>query len=273
MRTPLTDSSCYRCGFSLIELCVVIAIIAVLIGLLLPAVQQVRESAAQTQCQNNLKQLAIAVHQFHEANGSMPSYFGTYPPIGSPGTWVVNTAAVPWGGWFVFLLPYVEQNNLYNLIMADITASGYNREINVGGTTPTVTNTVIINGVTYTYTTAATTGGTTTNYGIWIPEAEKALFPMMRCPSDTSVAQGALASGWGTTNYLANWNAWGDSMGDGTTLYGDWSSGNLGYLRCRKNSARLPTDCPTRSCLPKGTRCATRFRALRCIPPTITISA
>jgi prepilin-type N-terminal cleavage/methylation domain-containing protein len=94
-----------RCGFTLIELLVVIAIIAILIGLLLPAVQKVREAAARTQCQNNIKQLNLGVHNFAGI------YDGAIVPIcTNGGKWsnVVGTA-------HFLLLPYLEQNNLYTL--------------------------------------------------------------------------------------------------------------------------------------------------------------
>jgi prepilin-type N-terminal cleavage/methylation domain-containing protein len=94
-------------GFTLIELLVVIAIIAVLIALLLPAVQQAREAARRTQCRNNLKQLGLALHNYHDV-------FGMFP-LGRTGTHLQNRRI----GGFVGLLPYLDQAPLYNAIWAD----------------------------------------------------------------------------------------------------------------------------------------------------------
>ena len=242
---PASSRGPFRCrhGFTLIELLVVIAIIAVLIGLLLPAVQKVREASARSQCQNNLKQLALAVNKFHETNGTMPSYFGTFPAYNRTGqynwTWAAETDPVPWGGWFLFLLPHLEQENLYQFVMNNIETTGYNRAVSTGGTSTATTATVTSNGVTYTYPSSSTTGSTSTGYGIWTATAEQTVFHSMRCPSDPSVALTALASGWGPTNYLANWNAWSNSSGNGTATYGDWSAGSLGYYTAPQRFATI----------------------------------
>src|SRR5436190_1199184 len=92
-----------RSGFTLIELLVVIAIIAVLIGLLLPAVQKVREASNRSQCLNSLKQIGIGLHNYNSAHG-------TFPQAGDEkgGTSASNSLS-----WHVFLLPHIEQDNLY----------------------------------------------------------------------------------------------------------------------------------------------------------------
>jgi prepilin-type N-terminal cleavage/methylation domain-containing protein/prepilin-type processing-associated H-X9-DG protein len=101
-----------RCGFTLIELLVVIAVIAILIGLLLPAVQKVRESAARATCQNNLKQIGLATQSINDT-------MGVLPPLCAPDGWTALTGAAPCyngGPWtcFAFLLPYLEQQSVYN---------------------------------------------------------------------------------------------------------------------------------------------------------------
>lgn len=101
-----------RLGFTLVELLVVITIIGILVALLLPAVQSAREAARQTQCANNLKQLALACLQHHEAHGHLPSDGWGYKWIGDPDRGFGRNQP---GGWFFSLLPFIEQEGLWSM--------------------------------------------------------------------------------------------------------------------------------------------------------------
>jgi prepilin-type N-terminal cleavage/methylation domain-containing protein/prepilin-type processing-associated H-X9-DG protein len=110
-----TVSRRQRRGFTLIELLVVIAIIAILVGMLVPAVQKVREAAARSQCSNNLKQLALGMHTFHDVNKCLP--------------WGRWRGAIDAGSWAGPILPYIEQKTVWDLFTNP----------NIGGTTYAMT--------------------------------------------------------------------------------------------------------------------------------------
>jgi prepilin-type N-terminal cleavage/methylation domain-containing protein/prepilin-type processing-associated H-X9-DG protein len=152
-----------KSAFTLIELLVVIAIIAILIGLLLPAVQKVREAAARMKCQNNLKQLGLAAHNFHDANRALPScqYMSPYGSVGRSLTPMFDALT-----GFFYLLPYIEQGALkdqaYNDMVTATTAS-------IGPNGPA-------------------------NYKPW-----QTVFSMFQCPSDPGSILDP--NGWGPRNY------------------------------------------------------------------------
>ena len=159
-----------RRGFTLIELLVVIAIIAILIALLLPAVQQAREAARRTQCKNNLKQIGLALHNYHDA-------FGLFPySTSADGSLTASGAPIPFAnvlnhrGW-MFLLPYFDQAPLYNTINFSLPTGSYVRGSGalVGGGVPAVN-----------------------------AKAVSTVLPMLLCPSD----DGNPRYTGGTVNYV-----------------------------------------------------------------------
>ena len=139
-----------REGFTLIELLVVIAIIAILIALLVPAVQKVREAAARTQCTNNMKQIGLAVHAFHDTMKYIPANYGGMT------TWGINGRS--WS-WLASILPYIEQAPMYE-------------SCNLAG----LLNPANVAGVPFLNVTYSSATGTTT--------AVSTVINLFRCPSD-----------------------------------------------------------------------------------------
>src|SRR5438105_1421933 len=155
--SQLIRASRQRWGFTLIELLVVIAIIAVLVALLLPAVQQAREAARRSQCKNNLKQMGLALHNYHDAAKFFPPALtgsGRSTPAAEP--LVLNTTAT------VLLLPYLDQAPMYNKYNFNVPSS-------------------LSNPAPYTKTLAggATAGTPTVNQAIYTQN-----LPVATCPSD-----------------------------------------------------------------------------------------
>jgi prepilin-type N-terminal cleavage/methylation domain-containing protein len=190
-----------RSGFTLIELLVVIAIIAILIALLVPAVQKVREAAARTQCINNLKQIALATHSYHDAI--------KYLPVGQ-----YNDDNRNWG-WGTAILPYLEQGPLFQALNRDLykgtNTTGFHIFIPGGGAN------VGEPGQAVGYNIDGRPGdqvNLTAGSG-----AARAVLPVYQCPSDGWPT--TTTTGYGKLNYLAcmgedvsggNWSTWGSPV-------------------------------------------------------------
>jgi prepilin-type N-terminal cleavage/methylation domain-containing protein/prepilin-type processing-associated H-X9-DG protein len=197
-----------RRAFTLIELLVVIAIIAILIGLLLPAVQKVREAAARMSCSNNLKQMGLAFHNYHDTNGTLPTGWLTSPSGAGFNTTGCNTKGVPCPGWAwsLLILPYIEQQNLYQLFNPDTATPG--PPYGAANPIPEVL-----------------TGNITVNGTVITPATFQTSLKMYVCPSDTGgplnpyygSASGRTDGNYAKNNYVINRYVCGPDAGWGAT--------------------------------------------------------
>jgi prepilin-type N-terminal cleavage/methylation domain-containing protein len=220
-------------GFTLIELLVVIAIIAILIGLLLPAVQKVREAAARAQCQNNIKQMDLAVINMADTyQGLLPPSIGNYPVAALSGSGVANNGE---GGLFFHLLPFIEANNLYKIswTMKDpFNMTGVLTYSEYGSPTGGYDNTDWSNGA--------------------IPYAQAQVVKIYRCPSDpTNQGQPQGPWRWSCASYATNGqvftgNRWNTNYGRFPASISDGTNNTIFFT---EKEAVGNGNCP-------GSRCA-----------------
>ena len=210
-RSRFTSHVPSRKGFTLIELLVVIAIIAVLVAILLPAVQQAREAARRSQCQSNMKNLGVALHNFHETFGVLP--------VGE-----FNDDNCNWG-WGTAILPYIDQAGIWNKLQSDsanftlfLPGNGPNQHPNFQAyATPTTTNADSLNG--------AGTGGGIVRNTAGGGAINGVPMPIFACPTDPAPRLNS-ANNIGKSNYLANL---GSDMGV-ATYWADWGTPNGGTM-------------------------------------------
>ena len=199
-------------GFTLIELLVVIAIIAILIGLLVPAVQKVRESAARTQSQNNLKQMILATHNCNDTHGKIPPVMGVFPTSANGTNWGSPYNPSHAGTGMYFLLPYIEQDNLFK---SDEVNGGPNDQNAPGGIYGNSGNT------SYHHNHQANSW--------WCHDVVKTY----QAPADPSLpASGTTWDGWGqrgATSYAMNWHVFRGGWDE------DWQVGGV---------SRIPSSIP-----------------------------
>jgi prepilin-type N-terminal cleavage/methylation domain-containing protein len=202
-------------GFTLIELLVVIAIIAILIGLLLPAVQKVREAAARAKSQNNLKQIGLALHNCHDVHNKLPTTTGCFPGTGEGTTWEIDSVPARFGTQQYYLMPYLEQENLYkhpNISPMDGNGGSGTQSWRTKGR-----GGFLLNGV----------------------------LPVFQAPNDPSVDAGG--ESWnnngnehaGAASYHSNWHAFGGGWDEDWQIggkaripstFGDGTSNTIGYM-------------------------------------------
>ncbi len=178
-----------RRGFTLIELLVVIAIIAVLIGLLLPAVQKVREAAARSTCQNNLKQLGLGVHNYESSFGTLPAPGQCDSTGGGTTTYMIHS-------WCTMLLPYIEQGPLYTRF--DVTTDP--QTAYTGGTVG-ANGSYTVNGAIL-HRTARGRSYTDNSSTAW-SDAAKTVVKLFVCPSTPLPPAGRDPNGYGPIDYMA----------------------------------------------------------------------
>ncbi len=189
-------------GFTLIELLVVIAIIAILIGLLLPAIQKVRESANRLKCTNNLKQIALASINCADTNGGvLPPGLGIYPQR-------IGTSQNGEGGLLMHIFPYIEQNNLYNATLC--TPGALTCPWQAGGDDRNyIPQCASINN--WNSWTDPNPLCAVPTYSQWNPTLQQAVVKSYICPTDPSYSSGTTSAQWAmsVTSYAYNGNVFG----------------------------------------------------------------